>query len=96
MTNETYSATMVAAETLATDDWNVWVNPGSDDVLATKDGMTLKADISQHGRNTEDLLESFITEDMTRQRFEDIAWACLRSGYTDDEIEEAIELIWDA
>ena len=93
MAQDTYSKTMLAAETLAADDWNVWVTPNEDAVLATKNGVTMKADVDS-GRGAEELLTSFINEDMTYARFENIAYACLRDGYTEEEIEDAIDIMW--
>lgn len=91
MSQETYSTTMVAAETLSGDGWNVWVDPGEDRVLATKDGLTMEAEISQHGRDAEDLIERFLNEDDNRTRIERVCWACLRDGYTGEEIEAVID-----
>ncbi|AXR81518.1 hypothetical protein [Natrarchaeobaculum sulfurireducens] len=96
MPPETYSRTMLAAESLSSDDWNVWVDPDNDKVLAHKDGLTLQADIAQHGRDTEELIAEFVNGHMSRTRVERIAWGCLRDGYTAEEIEEAIDQILDS
>lgn len=92
---DTYSRTMMAADSLSSDGWNVWVDPDTDQLLAHKNGLTLRADIAQHGRETEELIGEFAAPDMSRKRIERIAWECLRHGYTAEEIEEAIDHLAD-
>ena len=87
-----YSAVGRTKEKLEDDGWTVFeVNGG---LLATKDDSTMRVEVADHGRDTEEILTECVENGMTREELKDAAKECLTPGYTAEGVAEAIDVIW--
>lgn len=88
---QSFAADVQVAEELAVEDWNVFMHPREDTLLATRNGNTLTIRVGR-GRESEQLITDFVDSETPRDELDRIARACL-PDYTAEERDEAIDTI---